>query len=379
MLADVHVQAVNLVRVLPWVRFARAIGIALAPTQLVIALAAVLVMSIAVVPEPGVVSVPRAVVEAGTGNRVRFINEEIVIREPLNRWQQTAAPLWYLGSTAQRWLLERESLAGVAGKLAIIYFVWTLAGVMLCRSAAVQFCRDVGPSFRQSVQWSLSRSVASLTALLTPLGFALALFILLGICLLPGIVPALGSVWLWCTSPAWSLLGGALAVLLCLLPILWLLVAAAVAVDDSDSFDAFSRSFSLVTSQPWGLLLMGALCGLMAVVVSALLQGVAWQLSVGLSLFTPYFMGIDSAREAMNLGRWWAEQFQLAILTSLFWTHTTLIYLFLRRAVDGTPLDTLAGFDDDTRFHGAFPVVGIPAAPASSDVTTPSPDAPGDA
>jgi hypothetical protein len=251
----------------------------------------------------------------------------------------------------------------------VMYFLWTIAGVALCRATAVQFCREEGPSFRHSLQWSFRRCPSSLGSLLTPLGFLLMVGIVVAGLSLPGIVPGLGTLWLKMVAPVQTVLVYGLLAILALLPLLWPLIVAAVAVDDSDAFDAFSRSFSLITSRPWATLALLALCAGATVVIGKILEYLAMITPACTQQFCGFFLG-ESGKLTMQVSvGYWSRIVVATILSSLFWSHVTIVYLFLRQAVDGTPLDTLAGYDDDMRFREAFPVVGIPAVNGQSGPT----------
>jgi hypothetical protein len=242
---------------------------------------------------------------------------------------------------------------------------WTLFGVALCRAAATPWCRESAPEFRASAKWSLNRWVTGWTSLLTPLGGILLLRIVIGLLLLPGAIPGLGSAWLWVIGPIVAGCSLMVGFLVCLAPWLWLLMVAAVAVDDADAFSAFSRGFSYLTSHPWQaagwFLLQLVVASVCLLAGQAVIQG-AW--SVIEHYATHYPEGLANVMERAL--RPWIAGVYATFATSLGFSQVTLVYLALREATDGTPFSTLAGGDEDARFHDEFPVVGMPAMRAAT-------------
>lgn len=344
---DVAVRSVDFVRTFPWLRLGRAVGIAVAPQQVAIGLAvalllAVLQLTVFTTAEPRpVLIVTFAGLTVSLSDLVRpvwdVIQPLLLIRLP-NSW----ATLRLL-----------ETLA--------VFVVWTLAGVALCRCAAVQFCREESPSLRGSVQWSAARMLGSLTAIVTPLGGAAVLLAIAAVIAIPSAMPGAGLIWMQVAAPVQFVLGIAAGFILVLLPLLWPLMVAAVAVDSSDAFDAFSRSFSLVTSRLWstlGLLLMAAVSGLVVTLafrwlleagIAAVVWAAAWTTTE-----------VTTTRTAVVL-HWWREVGYRGLCGSLFWTHTTIIYLFLRELVDAVPWFSLAGYADPKPAFDPYPVVGMAA------------------
>jgi len=352
------VTAMHFVRTFPWLRLGRAIGCALSPTQLLLAVVGVFL--------------------------VTLIQDVLIERPDFGPgfmhlpWQKTGALLLEGTVTPEAELMSppltsvmvsfRGALSPQAGrwKQAVIalsaFVIWTIIGVAICRSTAVQFCRDTGPSFRLCLQWSLGRLVNSLAAIVTPLGGVLALGVGMLLCTLPGILPGLGTLWLHMAAPVITLIALAAGVILALLPFLWPLMVAAVAVDGSDSFDAFSRSFSLVTTRFWSAAALGFLAFL-----AAWLLTLGWDLvdrstAMCVQQFALAVLGEQGDQTLISAIAWWKTLFMRGAMASFFWSQATIVYLLLRHTVDGTPLDCLAGYDDDMRFHEPFPVVGIAGA-----------------
>lgn len=345
---DVTVRSVNFVHTFPWLRLSQAVSCALAPQQVLLGIAvAVVLMLLQMTVFPSAAERPMlAVTYAGAV----ALSLSDLVRPVTDVWQ----PLWLFRHAAGApvtWLVE-----------AVVSFaLWTLAGVAIARCTAIQFCRDENPSLPGAVHWSAGRAVASLTAVLTPLGGAVALLAIASILALPAGIPALGTVWVQLSAPVQIVLGVAAGFILLLLPVLWPLMVAAVAVDGSDAFDAFSRSFSLVTSKLWSTLGLVVLAGVSAVVLT-----LGFRLLLDAGVAAAVWAGSWTTTEATTaslagvLG-WWQDVIYRGLCGSLFWTHATIVYLFLREQVDAVPFFLLAGYTDDHRPRELYPVVGMPA------------------
>ncbi|HET6424782.1 MAG TPA: hypothetical protein VFG20_13925 [Planctomycetaceae bacterium] len=347
----VIVRQIDFLRAFPWLRLGRALGCALSWPGLIIAVGGVL---------------------AADWSRWALLQALPAVNWLEPAWvtdvppvQHVFVPFWNFHGA--EWPLI---VIGVVAAL-----VWSFFGVALCRCAATEFCRDEGAEFRGSVQLAIRQLGAPLGALATPMVGIMMLGALIALLAIPAFIPALGGVWLRVVSPAISLLGIAASVILLVLPILWPLMIAAVAVDDSDGFDAFSRSFSFVTSHPWMTAgLVAAAYGVIWAASAVIGQGVvmaAWFVAWSADWTASDIALTDSLMPATQ---WWLQLSARALQTSLFWSLATVVYLLLRQVTDGKPLDQLTGYDEPPRPREDFPVVGIPAMnpPASADASAPA-------
>ena len=187
-----------------------------------------------------------------------------------------------------------------------------------------------------------------------------------------------------------------------------------IAVEGSDAFDAFSRTFSYVYQRPWrtafytGLsLAYGAICLLFAKFFARLALW-AMHVSIGLTMnwFTPYmaeapahppgkldaiwqapslsgenpFYGSFDASNQLTGGSWFAQVlFKVwiysawgiiaAIFVSLFYSSSTLIYLLLRKHVDATDLEEV--FIEDQLVDETAPPAPAPAPAPSGGTSLP--------
>ena len=137
----------------------------------------------------------------------------------------------------------------------------------------------------------------------------------------------------------------------------WPLLFAAVSVDGSDGFDAVSRAYSYVFQRPLQYLVYMIL----AVLIGAFgWFFVAWiiDLTVFLSVSAAGITLADfnptqsvAAPIPVKIVFFWCWCMQLCkvgYLFGYFWTSSTLIYLILRRSVDGTPFDIVRTIPDET-------------------------------
>ncbi len=352
----VTVQRIDFIRTLPWLRIGRAIGCALSLQALFIALIGVLLVDFS---RAALITVLRS-------NELPIVIVEPPWTEKVPPVQDTLVPLWLFAKVpgSVGWKLI---LLGAAAAV-----IWSFVGVALCRCAALEFCRDESASFRGSVQHAVSRFAAPWGALATPLFGTAMLMILIAALAVPAFLPAVGGLWLRLLSPIIAILGVGAGFLLLVLPVMWPLVIAAVAIDDSDGFDAFSRSFSFVTSHPWitaGLFTVaGAIITLCAAGIDMTKEAAA-----GVILWSAGWLTSEAQirDHLFPASLWWVKLFARATLSSLFWSLATIIYVFLRQVTDGSPLDKLSGFDMPGLAREEYPVVGIPAMnPPASTTTT---------
>jgi hypothetical protein len=351
----VTIRRIEFFRALPWLRLGRALGCALSIPALIIALIGCLLADWsqrAVAKVLPSFTLPSLTTDLGWTSRVPPVQDALV-------------PLWSFHGNA--WPLL---VLGVVGAV-----IWSFIGVAVCRCVAVEFCRDESGSFRESVNLAVRTWRTPLGALATPLAGVVMLIVVIAILALPGFVPGLGGIWLRVLAPVMAILGTFAAVILLVLPVLWPLMIAAIAVDDSDGFDAFSRSFSFVTSHPWMTAGLVALSwGMLWACGEVIDRGVVAALNI-----IPWSAGWSASETAIKesllpASIWWVRLFARTLHASLFWSLATVAYVFLRQATDDAPLDQLTGYDEPVRAREDFPVVGIPAMnppvpPAESTVS----------
>ncbi|QDT18071.1 hypothetical protein [Alienimonas californiensis] len=248
-----------------------------------------------------------------------------------------------------------QTLRG-ALRLGWALLVWGFFGTAICRAAAVRFAVGASGSPVAALRMAGGRWISSLGSPLLP---AVGLGVLaLGLIVLgwAGDLPAVGP---WLVAVLWgaALLAGLAAfVLIVLLAIGWPLMIAALAVENSDAFDAFSRAFSYVLGRPLRLVVhvvAGAAIAAVAVLLAQLATTAAALLAAG---FAGVGMGPEDLRslgvtpgaagtaDAAVAGRFWLTLWvalPAAYAAGLFWTLVTVSYFLLRYADDGVETDEL--------------------------------------
>ncbi len=138
----------------------------------------------------------------------------------------------------------------------IIFFVITLAvvsvaGGAICRIAALQFARREKPGLTEALRFSAKRFTSFFTAPLAPLGIIIFIGLFIFLLGLMGNIPRVGGLVMGIFMLLALIAGALIAVVLIGAIAGFNLMFPAVAYDDSDCFDAISRSFSYVYAKPW--------------------------------------------------------------------------------------------------------------------------------
>jgi hypothetical protein len=262
------------------------------------------------------------------------------------------APLSALFDPRSGWAAMLHAVLAVSW----LFVVWGFCGGAICRIAVVRVARMQQTGLGEAISFA-RRRVASLTlSPYFPLGaLAFCSAILAGFGLLYW-VPAVGGV-----------LGGVLlaiplglslimTLLLVALAVGWPLMHAAVAAGAEDALDALSRSFGYVNQRIGSVVALAAFAwleGMIGIVLMNLLAAAVIQLTEwGLGLTSPasqiatIFGRAGEAQPAVATA---AHAFWLGVVNlvahgwsySFFWTAASLIYLWLRHDVDGTPWEEI--------------------------------------
>jgi hypothetical protein len=315
------------------------------------------------------------------------------------------------------WLFRHHTLYFIlfgAGTL----LIWSLAGGAMCRMTAFQFARDEKLTIKQGLNSARSRLFGGyFLAPCIPLVFALIVGVLLVIGGAVLRIPVLGDV-LGGAAFFLAILGGfIIAALLLGLVVGGSLLWPTVATEGSDAFDAFSRSLSYTFSKPWKTVVYA--------VISVAYAAVCWWF---VRWFT--FAALAVARTFVAFGTspfgWWrgeGEQVSkleliwplngtsalyswpdwaslswyecisavlIAIyvllvaalvwsfLASFYYSATTVVYMLLRRDVDGTELADIyleEPEEPDTQAPAAQAPVQepMPSPPPSTSAPEPGP------
>jgi len=278
---------------------------------------------------------------------------------------------------------------------AVVLVALSLAGGTICRIAALQFARSERTGLVPAAKFSRKRLSSLIAAPLGPFGIALLLgvpIILLG---LVGNIPYAEELLAGILLPLALVLAPFIAVILIGAVAGLNLMFPAIAYEDSDFFDAISRSFSSVYAKPWRMgfytlvaLLYGAVCYMFVrFFVFLLLWVTHGLLQLGLSnakleaiwpepSFTVLIGPISVTPDAWSLWlaalliRIWllvVVGLMISFVLSFYFSANTVIYALMRNRVDGTPLDEIYG--DTEPAAGESPQPDAPSPPA-----TPSPE-----
>ena len=311
------IRAINWREVLPFTHLFRAFRIAIHPSKLLLALAALLLVYLGgrvldgvwmdkhkVAPYEFGAFDPMGVrgtdLSTNRGIFISFFEFEVarvndVCRSVLaNSWFSPGSrtpgvfpSVWAFLAVGPGILFANHPLFGLIF-FAWFLLVWSLFGGAIARIAAVHVARDEKISVRQALRFSISKVLSFLFAPLIPL--LIILFI--------GAVVAATGLLLLYIKYAGPVVMGAVFFLALLAGFIMTLVALGtvggfnlmfptVAVEGSDSFDAISRSFSYVFARPWRMLFYTAV---------AIAYGALTYLFVRLFIFvmlvlTHYFVG----------------------------------------------------------------------------------------
>jgi len=258
---------------------------------------------------------------------------------------------------------------------AVAFVALSLAGGAICRMTALQFARNKRPRLIQAARFAWTRLGSLLAAPIAPLVIAILLglpIVLLG---LIGSIPVVGELLTGILLPLAFIAGPFIAIVLLGAAAGLNLMLPAIAYEDSDFFDAVSRSFSNVYGKPWRLgfytflaVVYGTVCCLFVRLFAFLTLWVTHRfLQLGLrddklqaiwpAPTFPDLLGTFTAPDSWSL---WLAAFLVRIwvlvivgltisfVISLYFSASTILYALMRNSVDGTSLDEIHLEDKET-------------------------------
>lgn len=285
---------------------------------------------------------------------------------------------WYLALVRSGYLLT------IIIFLLICIGTLAVTGGAICRHTAARMAGD-DPSIIASVRFAVRRFWFFIRAPLLPVGLILVLGMLMIAISLIGAVPWIGPILLGVMFIV-LLLGGFMIMLVVLGLAGGLhLIYPCLAVEASDGFDSISRSFSYIFNSPWRAalytivaLIYGVLTWFFLLLALYIIFAVThWCANTGMGLFgiehgaysgvsvlntiwsTPQFERLIGPINWWAMG--WGEliaavfiYFWLFLLVTLlgayvvgyYFSSSTIIYMLLRRHVDGQPLADIAQLAD---------------------------------
>jgi hypothetical protein len=279
------------------------------------------------------------------------------------------SPLLTLFDPRSDWAAMFHAISGMAWLLVI----WGICGGAICRIAVVRAARMQQTGVGQALGFSFRNALPLILAPFIPLGYlAFCAFLLAGFGVLYRL-PWIGSVLAGILLIIPLSLAMTMTLMAAALAAVWPLVHAAVAAGAEDALDALSRSFGYLNQRiGWfaALVVFAWLEGMIGIVLMDLLaSGVLRLTQWGLGLTGPatelaaIFARAGGSVSPVSTA---AHGFWLGVVSlvahawafSFFWTAAALIYLWLRRDVDGTPWEELES-------TGVSPSASITAAAVS--------------
>ena len=374
----IHLEGVDWAAVAPVLRLAGAFRMALQPGKLALALLAVLLLF----GSGWLVDLAWGdVVESGVGGD-RGVFETVLDRQGagLHALMESAWSLELgldsVGAGAAQWPARPTGVVGAARFLAVDTPCWLLQehfwpaallglikllvigllGGAICRMAATQACVGRTVSAAEGLRFAWQRGAWFVGAPLMP---GLLIGVLGGVLALAGLV--------FFNAPVADVVGSVLWGVLLLVGLLVTLVGLGLvlgaplmypclAVEGTDGFDVVSRCYHYVFFRPWhyvvymlaAVFLAVVSYRVVGVVVSAALYATDYLVGIGSFVVVDDATRYDAAAGEETLGaaswvmsRWIGLVHALvaAFMLSLFFCLMTHVYLLLRRAADGTPLD----------------------------------------
>jgi hypothetical protein len=292
-----------------------------------------------------------------------------------------AAPIRTLHTTHGVWAFFRRFfyLLSVLLFVAVTMVATALAGAMICRQTALEFAGQ-RPRFSTNITFALGHLGSFIKAPLLPFITILGTGLALTIVSLAGAIPFLGEIFIGVIFIVFLILG--FVIMLMVLGLLggFNLIYPTLAVEGSDSFDAISRSFSYVYARPWRMLFYTLLLLVYGAVTYVFLSFAMYVLLAGVHVFVGWGMTLFGALHGWNTGggklsalwpaphfghliapiNWWAMNWSETIgavflyfwlflavtllgayVVSFYFAGNTILYLLLRRSVDGQSLNEI--------------------------------------
>jgi hypothetical protein len=277
-----------------------------------------------------------------------------------------------------------------------------LAGGALCRIAALQFARGEKPGLIEALRFSAAKFNSFLTAPLIPVGIIVALGVFIAFLGLLGRVHYVGELSLGAFLPLALILAVPITIFLIGALAGFNLMFPSIAYEDSDGFDAVSRSFSYVYAQPWHMgfytviaFIYGAICYAFVRFFSLLLLYVT-RIFLQVGFFgdnakleriwpQPLFGRFLGVADGVPIG--WAERasaflvemwvlavmgLMVSFVISFFFSANTIIYALMRKRVDKTSLAEVHTRSDEMAADRAAIEAETPEMPAEPE---PKPEA----
>lgn len=280
-----------------------------------------------------------------------------------------------------------------------VLFVLAMTSGILCRMSATQVCRGEVTSLSGAGTFVGARWA---WYLLTPLMPTLLILLLVAVLFVAGLA-FFNLAWLELAGSViyglLLLLGFIIALVGLLLVFALFLMPPALSVEGTDGFDAVARSFNYVLFKPWQyagyllgsvvylavvFMLMTALAGLTLQATNGALElgsfASAGQQDMGdatrFEVISAEHWGDDELGGSLYASAWVVRQWTAllggvvaAVMFSVFCSLQTQVYVLLRKAADGTPLDECAS-DEPKELWAESESTVEPAAESATEQAT---------
>jgi hypothetical protein len=254
---------------------------------------------------------------------------------------------------------------------AITLAVMSLAGGAICRIAALQFAQGEKPGLTEAIQFGRRKFCSFLTAPIAPVGIIAVIGVFVVLLGFIGNIPVVGELTVGLFLPP-ALMAAALTAVIAIGALAGFnLMFPTIAYEDSDCFDAISRSFSYVYAKPWRMgfytvtaTIYGAICYAFVRFFAFLLLWITRQfLEFGfvnqnekLARIWPEPNFTDFLGSAAATPTRWSESISafliyvavlvvvglmVSFVISFYFSANTIIYALMRNRVDKTALDEI--------------------------------------
>lgn len=263
--------------------------------------------------------------------------------------------------------------------------VMSVAGGAICRIAALQFARSEKPGLLEALRFSMRKFTSFFTAPLAPLGIIVFMGLFIFVLGLIGNIPGFGELMIGIFMLLALIASALISVILIGAVAGFNLMFPAVAYDNSDCFDAISRSLSYVYAKPWRMgfytviaAIYGAICYVFVRFFAFLLLWVSHRsLQFGilgdnkkLAAIWPAPSFADLLGSSGSAPGHWAESVAaflvylcvlgvvglvVSFIVSYYFSVNTIIYSLMRNKVDNTALDDVYTYTEETKAEPAAP------------------------
>jgi hypothetical protein len=255
--------------------------------------------------------------------------------------------------------------------------VMALAGGSICRIAALQFAQGEKPGLTEAVRFGARKFCSFLTAPVTPVALVAVIGLFIVLLGLIGNARYVGELAVAILLPLALLLAALIAIIVIGALAGFNLMFPVIAYEDSDCFDAISRSFSYVYAKPWRMGFYTVVAAVYGVICYFFVRFFAFLLL----WITHFFLGMGFFYSNRKLNAIWPEPdftdllgltaaqpqrwsesvasvliyvwvliivgLMVAFVISFYYSANTIIYALMRNRVDKTALDEIYPSSDD--------------------------------